>query len=214
MTLGNHDGNESERRGDLPVQLDNFFFPGDRPARYYRFSYADLADFFALDTSSNTLEGPSSGTMAASGEQFAWLGKELAGSSKPWRIAYFHHPPFSAGPRHRGRLADLAHLHELLTRHRVPVVFNGHEHNFQFTRPAATGGIQYVVTGSGGQLRTGKPASADLAVEHIAGWSPQRQFCLVEIDGTRMEITPIGTEPIRARGADGAGIPLPIVVNR
>ena len=214
MTLGNHDGNESERRGDLPVQLDNFFFPGDRPARYYRFSYADLADFFALDTSSNTTEGSSAFALSASSEQFAWLRGELARSSHPWKIACFHHPPFSAGPRHRGRLADLAHLHELLARHRVPVVFNGHEHNFQFTRPAATGGIQYVVTGSGGQLRTGKPAPADLAAEHIAGWSPQRQFCLVEIDGTRMAITPIGTEPVRARGADGADIRLPILVNR
>ena len=49
-SLGNHDGNGSESRGDLTVYLDNFFFPENRPARYYTFSFGGLADFFALDS--------------------------------------------------------------------------------------------------------------------------------------------------------------------
>ncbi len=48
-TLGNHDGNSTEGRGDLAQYLDNFFFPGGNPARWYEFGYAGLADFFALD---------------------------------------------------------------------------------------------------------------------------------------------------------------------
>ena len=43
MALGNHDGKESEQAADLPAQLDNFFFPGNRPARYYQFGFASLA---------------------------------------------------------------------------------------------------------------------------------------------------------------------------
>jgi hypothetical protein len=55
--LGNHDGNETERRRDLDTILD-FAFPQNKPARYYTFTYGGLAQFFALDTTSNTESGP------------------------------------------------------------------------------------------------------------------------------------------------------------
>ncbi len=34
----------------MTAYLDNFFFPAPHPARYYRFSFGGLADFFALDS--------------------------------------------------------------------------------------------------------------------------------------------------------------------
>ncbi len=52
--LGNHDGNETERHRDLAAILDNFPFPQNKPARYYDFTYGGLAQFFALDSTSNT----------------------------------------------------------------------------------------------------------------------------------------------------------------
>ena len=57
-SLGNHDGNETENRADLAAYLDNFFFPAHVPSRYYRFSYGGLADFFALDSTTNSESGP------------------------------------------------------------------------------------------------------------------------------------------------------------
>ena len=60
-TLGNHDGNASENRGDLWVYLDNFFFPRNKPARWYTFSFGGLADFFALDTTDIAGARPSTG---------------------------------------------------------------------------------------------------------------------------------------------------------
>jgi predicted MPP superfamily phosphohydrolase len=212
--LGNHDGNSSESRGDLAVCLDNFFFPGGEPARWYRFSYGGLADFFALDTTVNTETGPERPACAAGGEQIRWFERELAKSTALWKVVWFHYPPFSAGPRHRGSLEDLRHLHDLLVKHRVQVVFNGHEHNFQFTDPGQTGGVQYVVTGSGGQLRRGRVAPAAMRAEKIAGWAPQRQFCRVEIVGDRMTITPIGVSPMNVIGPDGCPAAMPIVIER
>jgi hypothetical protein len=58
-TLGNHDGNETESQGDLPVYLDNFFFPPrGGPARWYSFNYGGLAEFFGLDSTMVTQQGP------------------------------------------------------------------------------------------------------------------------------------------------------------
>jgi hypothetical protein len=153
-TLGNHDGNASENHGDLAVYLDNFFFPQNKPARWYTFSYGGLADFFALDTTDNTEWGFPRAAYSANGEQFGWLRKTLGGSRAPWKIPYFHHPPFNAGPGHGASLDVLGHFVELFARSGVKVVFNGHEHNFQFsTRDQATGGVCYVISGAGGQLR-------------------------------------------------------------
>jgi tartrate-resistant acid phosphatase type 5 len=212
-TLGNHDGNSSESRGDLAVYLDNFFFPGGKPARYYGFSFGGLADFFGLDTTTNTEAGPPRPNYGPGSEQFAWLKGALAKSKAPWKIAYFHHPPFSAGPRHSASLSELEHIHQLLAASGVQVAFNGHEHNFQFaSRNQRSGGIQYVVTGAGGELRNGRVSGESMRAANIAGWAPQRHFLVVELDEREMRITPIGAEPIHVTGSDGNPVPMPIVV--
>jgi hypothetical protein len=196
-TLGNHDGNESESRADLAVYLDNFFFPGAAgPARYYRFNVGDLADFFALDTTSNTPAGPPSAAYREGGEQHRWLERVLAQSRAPWKIPYFHHPPFNAGPGHPASLGTLRHFTRLFEQHGVTVAFSGHEHNFQMSAcDARTGGICYVVTGAGGELRASDVTSRMQAAS-IAAWAPQRHFLLVEIEGGRMRIYPLASDPV------------------
>jgi hypothetical protein len=213
-TLGNHDGNEDEHREDLAVYLDNFFFPGGEPARWYSFSYGGLVDFFALDTNEHTLAGPPKPVYEPGGEQHRWIERELADSAAPWKIAYFHHPPFSAGPRHFGSLNELRHFHDLLVERRVQAVFNGHAHNLQFTDPDETGGIQYMVAGSGGYLRRARPTPDQMRANKIAGWAAERMFCLVEIRDGRMTVTPISTESVTAVGPDGSRVPLPVVVRQ
>ena len=141
---GNHDGNESERRGDLEVYLDNFFFPRNEPARYYKFGFGGLAEFFSLDTTQNTTKGPDRPFYLESGEQFQWLRRELPASRARWKIPYFHHPLFTAGPEHPPMRQELDHFLKLFAQAAVKVVFNGHEHNFQFSEaspgPAASAG--------------------------------------------------------------------------
>ena len=96
-------------------------------------------------------------------------------------------------PTHPARLAELRHIHNLLVKSGVQVVFNGHEHNLQLSeRNDHTGGIQYIVSGSGGSLRTGKVSGAEMRAANIAGWAPQRQFLVVDIRDREMTITPMG----------------------
>ncbi len=211
-TLGNHDGNTTESRGDLDVYLDNFFFPGGHPARYYNFSYGGLAEFFALDSTDNTEKGPAVPAYTKEGPEFRWMTQVLRQSHTPWKICYLHHPLFTAGPLHSPGLTAFRHFADLFQASGVQVVFSGHEHNFQFSqRDSATGGILYVISGAGGELRSGN-ALPQMRAAHMAGWAPARHFLIVEIEGRTMRITPFADKPIRVIGPDGKQVGLPIVV--
>jgi hypothetical protein len=212
-TLGNHDGNETEVQADLGTYLDNFFFPEPGPRRYYRFTYGELAEFYALDSTDNTETGPRRPQYLAGGEQDRWLRIQMEKpSSAPWRIAYFHHAPFTAGPFHPPSRVRLKSLLDSLQRGGAQVVFSGHEHNFQYsTVGPETGGILYVVSGAGGELRNGD-VRAQMGIARIAGWSPQTHFLVVEVDGREMRITPRSASPIRVVDASGRTVRMPIVV--
>jgi hypothetical protein len=211
-TLGNHDGNATENRGDLPTYLDNFFFPDNRPERWYEFSYGGLADFFALDTTENTLTGPPAPVYLPAGEQSRWLARALPQSKAPWKIPYFHHPPFTAGPEHPPSRKALEGWLDLFQKNGVRVVFSGHEHNFQFSEDSgATGHIRYIVSGAGGSLRRGNVERA-MAAAHIEGWAAMRHFLAVEIDGAEMRVTPIAPGGMDVRDRHGNLVPLPLVI--
>jgi hypothetical protein len=211
-TLGNHDGNETENRADLSAYLDNFFFPGEKPSRWYQFSYAGLADFFALDSTMNTESGPPLAQYLAGQPQFKWMQQVIPASKAPWKIPYFHHPPFNAGPRHPASYRDLQHWVELFANSGVKVSFHGHEHNFQISEAnRLSGGIRFVVAGSGGELRT-PDVTRKMANANIAAFTAQNEFLEVEIDGKTMRITPLGYEPMRVHDANGAVVRLPFVI--
>ncbi len=211
-TLGNHDGNGSERAGDLTVYLDNFFFPQNKPARYYAFSFGGLADFFALDTTENTESGPREAQYGRNMPQWPWLQQAMGASTSPWKIPYFHHPPFTAGPAHPPSYAALRHWMDLFERSGVKVAFSGHEHNLQFSEDSeATGHIRYIVSGAGGQLRDGQ-VYKKMRQAHIEAWAAQRHFLVVEIEGRTMRITPVSYGPFTVTNADKRPISLPFVI--
>lgn len=209
--LGNHDGDESESRGDLAIYLDNFFFPAPRPSRYYSFSVAGLADFFALDSTSITTTDRQP-IYAPDAGQSKWLERSLAESKTPWKIAYFHHPPFNAGPGHDASYDRLRHWVELLGKHGVQIAFNGHEHNFQWAeRNEKSAGVQFVISGAGGSLRSGD-VSRRLEAANIAAWAPQRNFLLVEIEGRSMKVHVLGRGDVEVRDRKGQRVSLPFRV--
>lgn len=212
--LGNHDGNESERAADLPVYLDNFFSPAGKIDRWYKFEFADLAQFYALDSTTNQFPGPKSPAYLPDGEQSQWLTKSLAEAALPWRIAYFHHPPFTAGPNHRPALNKLSHWLRDFQQRSVSAVFTGHEHNLQFSqRNAATGEIQFIVSGAGGELRKSSVRSR-MQERNIASWAPQVHFLVVQIEADEMRITPVTAQPLRLVNPGGDAVSVPIVVPR
>jgi hypothetical protein len=211
-TVGNHDGNATESRGDLAAYLDNFFFPGNRPARWYMFNCGGLADFFALDSTDNTEAGHPAPAFAPGGPQSQWLAGVLEGSRAPWKIPYFHHPPFNAGPGHGASYKVLRHWVELFRQNGVKVVFNGHEHNFQYSEDSeTTGHVRYIVSGAGGELRAGN-VMPNMSRAYIEGWAPTRHFLVVEIEGRSMRIIPMSTDRFVVRDASGKVLPMPLTV--
>ena len=72
-----------------------------------------------------------------------------------WRLAFFHHPPWSAGEM-TGHPGARWLLHGLVADAGTDIVFNGHSHTFQRRIPVdARGrpdpaGVRYVISGGGG----------------------------------------------------------------
>jgi len=211
-SLGNHDGNETEARGDLTAYLDNFSFPGDKPGRYYHFTYGDLAEFFSLDSTRNTESGPSRPMYSEDSAEFHWMQQEFPKATAPWVIPFYHHPVFNAGPLHAPSMRELAHWMPVFQAAHVHVVFNGHEHNFQMTEQnAASFGIRFFTSGAGGELRPGN-IQRRMRNANIAAWSGQNHFLVVEIDGKTMRVTPVSFSPMTIVDPDGRPLQAPFVV--
>jgi hypothetical protein len=204
-SIGNHDASESEDRDDRSQMMDNFYIAeriaGEEaagrasmgPGLFYRFRVGSDVEFICIDTSK---EPAFSGIrLFEHPNHRAFLEAALSPASLEtprWRIPFCHHPPFSAGPRHKNtdRMGPLTRRFENAG---VRVVFSGHEHNFQHSE---VNGIAYVVSGAAGKLRVDRPDSFDKA--HTVSWSSTCHFLLVTIDGPKMVVRPIG-----ALGAGG-----------
>lgn len=125
--LGNHD--YVVRRGRY--QFRTLGMPGP----YYTRRLGD-AQLFLLNSN------------AITDRQTVWLEKQLSESTSTWKIAAFHHPPYSCGG-HAGSSTVQQRWVPLFERYGVQLVLSGHDHNYQ--RFAPKRGVTYVVHGGGGQ---------------------------------------------------------------
>lgn len=150
---GNHDSRPTNGNG--VAYLDAFTLPGnggspsypDHAERYYSFDYGQV-HFVALDTEF-AFQDP-----ARRAEQLSWLESDLAATTRPWKVAFFHRSPYSAGGEHGSDLVVRAAFAPLFEQYGVQLVVSAHEHDYERTRPqrsSATGAaVTYVVTGGGG----------------------------------------------------------------
>ena len=90
-----------------------------------------------------------------------WLENDLRSTRQFWRIVYFHHPPFAAGPNMNDPHSALIRQHvvSILESYGVQVVLTGHEHSYQRSQPLRKSafvtsdvGTNYISTGGGGAL--------------------------------------------------------------
>ena len=160
-SLGNHDARE--QRYYKLFNMDGKLYYSYKPSK-------QSVRFFALES---TYLDP---------EQIAWFEKELKDSNSDWKIPYFHHPPYSSGDRHGSdtRLREV--LEPLFLKYNVSVVFTGHDHFYERTKPQK--GIVYFVVGSGGQLRKGNIDKGSGLT--AAGNDQDQAFMAVEINGDQM----------------------------
>jgi predicted phosphodiesterase len=160
-SLGNHDAREQTKYAQF----------GMNDQLYYTFKAArQSVRFFALESS------------YMEPKQMAWLEKELKGSTDEWKIAFFHHPLYSSAQGHGSTLALRDDLAPLFIRYNVSVVFNGHDHVYERTKPQD--GIVYFVAGSAGKLRAGDLVRSSPIT--AKGFDTDLAFVAAEIDGDTM----------------------------
>ncbi len=192
--IGNHDlgwdGAHPERGAGEVFALPPG--PPDRPAGTYWYS-RDAADVHLVFLDSNAYDRL---------EQEAWLEADLA-AARARRVRAIlvitHDGPFSRG-HHGGNAIARARYLPILAKHRVDLVFSGHDHLYQ---RGQHGGVRYVVSGGGGaalyNIRCGVPGrprctSEDGAItiaseHHYAVLTVARdlELCVRRADGTLLE---------------------------
>lgn len=156
-TLGNHDkpSNSSYAPWNMGGQ------------RYYTFAVKNVR-FFALDSN------------RPDRAELAWVDAALGRAGEEWKICYFHHPLYSDGVRHGSDLELRVLFEPMLIRHRVDVVFSGHDHTYERLLPQ--GGVRYFVTGAGGQDIGTLRRSAMTA----AAFDRDQTFTVIEVSGSEL----------------------------
>ncbi len=137
--LGNHDVYSASSSDQSGAYFDAFSLPtagelGGVPSgteAYYAFNWGPI-HFVALDSQDSD--------RSAQGAMARWLEADLAASaSARWRIALFHHPPYTAGshdsddPDDSGRrMIEMREVFlPILERHGVDLVLSGHSHGYE-----------------------------------------------------------------------------------
>jgi len=158
-TLGNHD--ESNQRF-----YDHFNMKGEE---YHRFKKGDVA-FYCLN--SNYMDK----------KQVSWLEGELAKDGSRWKVAFFHHPPYSSGGKHGSSTGLREIVEPIFVKYGVDVVFAGHEHFYERIKPQK--GIHYFISGAGGKLRPGDVKENSPLTEKA--YDADMSFMLIEVAGDEM----------------------------
>ena len=130
--LGNHD--DPSERFYKPFNMNG--------ERYYSFKPCDAASGSSRSTAPTWTS-----------KQLKWLDDQLAASGSDWKIAFFHHPPYSSGETHGSDETLRTQLEPLFVKYGVNVVLTGHEHFYERIKPQK--GIAYFITGSSAKLREG-----------------------------------------------------------
>ena len=157
--LGNHD--ESNQRFYEFFNMDG--------QEYYRFGKGN-ASFYALN--SNYMDK----------KQIDWLNDKLAADTAEWKIAFFHHPPYSSGGAHGSDTKLREIVEPIFLKHGVDVVLAGHEHFYERIKPQK--GIYYFISGSGGKLRKGDVKKGSPLTDKA--YDNDMSFMLVEIAKDQM----------------------------
>jgi hypothetical protein len=171
------------------------------PGVFYRFCIGKDVEFICVDTSKRSIL--SGDRHFRHGNHAAFLASSFAAGGARWRIPFFHHPPYCAGPVHHNSRSIIQFLVPLFQSGGVRAAFCGHEHNFQHCR---VGGIDYFVTGGGGKVRESPPSR--FVDAGTVSWAAVAHFLIVRVENGSMTVLALderGDELARL-GPDGTRI--------
>jgi 3',5'-cyclic AMP phosphodiesterase CpdA len=123
--------------------------------------------------------------------QTDWLERQLAAPGPRLRVVVFHHPAWSCS-RHDSTEEVTRRWGPVLERHRVALVLNGHDHNYQrFTSPA---GVTYVVTGGGGKELYPLDDDCPAGTPPQVGEARRHHFTAVEVRDGSLAVTVVAED--------------------
>ena len=131
-SVGNHDW-DNQTGAKLQPYLDYFTLP--HKERYYDFVQGP-AHFFVIDSDNREPDG-----ITSNSTQAHWLRNKLAASNAPWKVVYFHHPPYSSR-------TSFTSLQWPFREWGANVVLAGHTHIYE---RVLKDGFPYIVNGLGGE---------------------------------------------------------------
>jgi tartrate-resistant acid phosphatase type 5 len=162
VALGNHDYHGS---CDAQLAYAKKNPRWNMPARYFvrseKIDDATTVDFFYLDTTpmiksyylvDNAEQTRDNVITQDVPKQLAWFKAALAASKAQWKIVIGHHPIYSGGGLfgHGDTEELIENILPLLQEHKVPVYFNGHDHNLQHLQ---AGPVNMFDSGAGSRVR-------------------------------------------------------------
>jgi predicted MPP superfamily phosphohydrolase len=210
-----------DRRFDFPG--DNLFSRVRNGFGNYSFDVGPVnIAVVNTDPTFRVAEGRADARLGEGSRTYRFLENDLANTDEPWKIVFLHRPPYSAGEH--GPQGDVQALTPLFDRYGVDVVFGGHDHGFQRSKPIyndevapAGQGTTYIVSaGAGARLY-------DIDTDHNAGWLANAvkdyNYSIVDANSNTMTITTKNrdgqiidamtmtkatTQPSNARGFSGS----------
>jgi tartrate-resistant acid phosphatase type 5 len=132
-SLGNHDWNWEV--GAQPY-LDYFSLPNNE--RYYRITRGNV-ELLAVDSDINEPDGNT-----VDSKQAHWLQEALGAATAPWRVVFFHHPPYSSSSKH----GSSVEMRWPFAEWGASIVYAGHDHTYERLEVQ---GFPYIVNGVGGR---------------------------------------------------------------
>jgi Calcineurin-like phosphoesterase len=122
--------------------------------------------------------------------QADWLAARLSEPGPRFRVVVFHQPAWSCSNHDSTPEVDRRWV-PVFERHKVALVLNGHDHNYQ--RFVSAAGVTYVVTGGGGRelyrldaCRAGEPRRVAMAMRH--------HFTAVEVRARSLTVTAVADD--------------------
>jgi hypothetical protein len=144
-SLGNHEYHDACGGGSARAYFAYFTLPNNE--RYYDFAVGPV-HFFVVNSNTEEPDG-----ITARSKQARWIKRGVASAKEPWKIVYFHHPPYSSGSH--GSTTALRWPFEDWG---VDAVLSGHDHDYErILRDDNHDGrkLVYIVNGLGGQTPRG-----------------------------------------------------------
>ena len=131
--IGNHDAGSASSLLQTGPYYELFTLPtrgeaggvASGTAAYYSFDYGNI-HFICLDSygSDRSPEGP----------MFTWLTRDAAASDQDWKIAFWHHPPYTKGSHDSDLETELIEMRAALPVVEdagVDLVLSGHSHSYE-----------------------------------------------------------------------------------